>query len=518
MSQKLLLVDKNDNLVGFSDFESAHTDRGKRHRAFVTALFDSKGRILIQKRKHELFDGLWDLTAISHNLRIGGRNESYQEASDRAIKKEMGIMPVPVKKIGAFNYFVRDGRNCENEYCAILVGKYDGKIKPNIREVYSTKSVFFDDFIKDITLNPQKYTPWAKLAAAKIKETPLLGFGDELNKFLSEFNPYFNAYFDKKIRSVPKDLPLIKGFYKNLADFSLGGKNLRPFLVFLGYKIAGGKDISKILPICASIELIHSFLLIHDDIIDKSDSRRGKPTMHKRYEKKYGEHYGVSQAILLGDIANLEAMKLIEDSGFGKDTKKQTLTKVLNVLFETVYGEALDVEYSYKKVSLSKILQMTTLKTAKYTFAGPLSVGAKLAGFQKSKIDALAEFGVDVGTVFQIHDDILGIFGDEKKLGKSTLSDMREGKNTILIYKARELASKKDREILNKLWGKKDARISDLKKVSEIVKKSGVLFWCDKEKQRLAKKAKGYIKNITADLHYQGILEEVIDFVGSREN
>src|SRR3989344_7338685 len=106
MPQKLLLVDKNDNLVGFSDIESAHTGKGKRHRAFVTALSDSNGRVLLQRRKHKLFDGLWDLTAISHNLRIGGRNESYQEASDRAIKKDMAIMPVPVKKIGAFTYFV----------------------------------------------------------------------------------------------------------------------------------------------------------------------------------------------------------------------------------------------------------------------------------------------------------------------------------------------------------------------------------------------------------------------------
>src|SRR3990170_3842538 len=109
MSQKLLLVDKNDNLVGFSDFKSAHTGRGKRHRAFVTALFDSKGRILIQKRKHELFDGLWDLTAISHNLRIGGRNESYQEASDRAIFKELGIKHVEISNIGALNFFAKHG-------------------------------------------------------------------------------------------------------------------------------------------------------------------------------------------------------------------------------------------------------------------------------------------------------------------------------------------------------------------------------------------------------------------------
>jgi len=518
MSQKLLLVDKNDNLVGFSDFKSAHTGRGKRHRAFVTALFDSKGRILIQKRKHELFDGLWDLTAISHNLRIGGRNESYQEASDRAIKKEMGIMPVPVKKIGAFNYFVRDGRNCENEYCAILVGKYDGKIKPNINDVYRTKAVLFDDFIKDITQNPKNYTPWARLAAAKIKKNPFLGFGDELNKFLSEFNPHFTSYLRRKINSIPKNLSLIRGFYKSIADFSLGGKKLRPFLVFLGYKIAGGKDFSKILPICASIELIHSFLLIHDDIIDESDIRRGKATIHKRYEKYFDSYYGLSQAIIIGDIVCFEAIKLINESKLAKDIKKQVLAKALNILLETGYGEALDVEYSHKKVNLSKIIQMTTLKTAKYTFAGPLSIGAISAGTKKVMLSVLESFAINVGTVFQMQDDILGVFGDEKILGKSMLSDMKEGKNTILVYKTRELASRPDRRTLDRLWGNQKSQSRDLEKVRRIIEKSGALSWCEKEKQRLSEKAKGYIKNITADLYYQGILEEVVDFAGSREN
>src|SRR3990167_6070758 len=108
MSQRLLIVDKNNNLVGYSNIEEAHRGRGKRHRAFVTALFDSEDRVLLQKRKHKLFDGFWDLTAISHNLRINGRNESYQEASNRALKKEMGIPRVTVKKVGGFNYTAQD--------------------------------------------------------------------------------------------------------------------------------------------------------------------------------------------------------------------------------------------------------------------------------------------------------------------------------------------------------------------------------------------------------------------------
>ena len=517
-NQALFLVDKHDNPIGSASWIDCHFERGRLHKGFVTLLSDKDGSVYLQKRKHLIFDGLWDFTAVSHPIKNGKSVESLQEASNRAIFAEMGIGPTKVSNIGNFAYFAPDGQWCENEYCYILTGNYSGDFKPNKKLVYDAKKIPFDQFVKDIAENPKNYTPWARLAAAKINKNPLLGFSDELNKFLSEFNPYFRNYFAKKIRSVPKDLPLIEDFYKNLSDFSLGGKNLRPFLVFLGYKIAGGGDISKILPICASIELIHNFLLIHDDIIDDSDSRRGELTMHKRYEKKHGEHYGVSQAIILGDITNFEAIKLINDSDFGEDIKKKILAKMLDVLLETGYGEALDVEYSHKKVNLSKIMQMITLKTAKYTFAGPLAAGAMLAGSQKIQNDILSEFGINVGTIFQIQDDILGAFADEKKLGKSTLSDMREGKNIILIYKAKELVTKGDLVVLEKLWGLQSAKISDLKKVREIVKKCGALVWCEKEKRRLSKKAKGYIKNITADLHYQGILKEVVDFVGSRKN
>ena len=518
MPQKLLLVDKNDNLVGFSVIESAHTGKGKRHRAFVTTLFDSKGRILIQKRKHKLFDGLWDLTAVSHNLRTNGHNESYQEASDRALKREMGISKVPVRKIGGFNYFARDGKNCENEYCAILVGKYDGKVKPNINKVYGTKSVLFNDFIKDITQNPKNYTPWARLAAEKIKNAEVGIFKKELDDFLAVFEPYASNFFSSKIKSSAKYSPLITRFYKDLGDYSYGGKRLRGFLAWLGYRLGGGRDIKRIREISLALELLHSFLLIHDDIIDDSDIRRGKATIHKRYEKYFDNHYGVSQAIIIGDIACFEAIKLINESNLAKDIKKQVLAKALNILLETGYGEALDVEYSHKKVNLSKIMQMTTLKTAKYTFAGPLLIGAISAETNKIMLSALESFAMNVGTVFQMQDDILGVFGDEKILGKSMLSDMKEGKNTILIYKARELASRPDRRTLDRLWGNEKSQSRDLEKARRIIEKSGALSWCEQEKQRLAKKAKGYITNITADWYYRGILEEVIDFAGSREN
>ena len=170
MRPKLLLVDEKDKLKGYASYSDCHAGEGKRHRAFVTLLFDSENRVFLQKRRHKLFDGLWDFTAISHPLRINGKTESYQEASDRALKKEMGINQVQVRKIGAFNYFARDGESCENEYCAVLIGNFNGQIKANSSEVYDNKQVAYGEFISDVKNNPTTYTPWAVKAIKIVKK------------------------------------------------------------------------------------------------------------------------------------------------------------------------------------------------------------------------------------------------------------------------------------------------------------------------------------------------------------
>lgn len=163
--QTLLLVDEDDNFLGYEKRVVCHTGKGKRHRAFVTLLLDSQSNAILQKRRHKLFDNLWDLTAISHPLHVDGHDETWQEASDRALKKEMGIGGVKIKNIGSFNYFAKDGTNCENENCAVLIGSYDGAIKPNSDEVYETKKMAIWDFIKDADVNSSLYAPWAVLAA-----------------------------------------------------------------------------------------------------------------------------------------------------------------------------------------------------------------------------------------------------------------------------------------------------------------------------------------------------------------
>ncbi len=368
-----------------------------------------------------------------------------------------------------------------------------------------------------------------------------MDFERELQEFLSIFGPYAKRYFEDKRKAVSNYPKLIYQFYKDLADFTSGGKKLRGFLVYLSYKACIGdsskKGIEKILPVVLAVELVHSFLLIHDDIIDQSEIRRGKPTVHKKFEETIqpsfkvadaselwrrsatdGKHYGVSQAIIIGDIACFEAIKLIAEARIDDKSKIRCIEKLLQTLLETGYGEALDVEYSRMGADFEKIWQVTNLKTARYSFVGPLTLGAILAGAKKSKIEDLSQFGLTLGTAFQIQDDILGVFGKEKTLGKSTLSDLREGKNTILIYKASEMAGDKDKEILDRIWGKRQARFGDLAKVKRIIGDSGALEWAKAQNQKLARRAKGYINEITDEQKLRLVFGQMVDFVVKRES
>ncbi len=515
---KVILVDNWDKKLGYGSLEEAHTGKGKRHRAFVTLLFNDKDQVLLQKRKHRLFDGFWDLTAVSHPLQINGKAESYQLASDRALKKEMGIRHVGVNKVGAFNYFAKDGKYCENEYCAILTGQYGGKFKENAKEVYGTKWVRYYDFIQDVSKNPSLYTPWARETVKIFKRNKPSEFLVELETFSREFSRYAKQFFKRKQKLVKKYPALVSRFYREIEDFSSGGKAMRPFLVYLGYKIAGGNDVNRILPICLAVELIHSFLLIHDDIIDRSNTRRGEQTMHKRFEKGRDAHYGLSQAIVAGDMAFLEAVELINSVDFSEKLKSACLRVLTSVILETAYGEVLDVDYSGQRAGSSEVWQVAQLKTAQYSFVGPLKIGAILTGVGDKQFQVLEEYGLSCGMAFQLKDDTLGVFGDEKTLGKSTLSDMVDGKNTILFYKTRELAKGRDKHDLLRIWGNEKSGTSDLERVRAIIDRSGARDWSQSEMLRLIKQAKQSIGKITKDRKLQNILAQCADFVIGRES
>lgn len=170
MQPKVLLVDKEDKFLGYATWEVSHHGLGKHHRGFVVLISDDLGSVYLQKRRHKVFDGLWDFTAISHPYKKGKDEESIEEAAGRALRVEMGIKNVTLKNAGAFSYFAKDGQWCENEFCHIFTGNFDGLPKPNKKFVYDAKKVPFKKLVSDIEMNPKSYTPWAILGVQELRK------------------------------------------------------------------------------------------------------------------------------------------------------------------------------------------------------------------------------------------------------------------------------------------------------------------------------------------------------------
>ena len=173
MEQTLILVDNSDRILGYAPRSVCHTGKGKRHRAFVVALYNKKGELLLQLRKHDLFSKRWDLTGASHPLRLKTRSESYAEAAARCVKTEFGVRGVSFRKIGAFNYFAPQGKKCENEHCAVIVGRYDGKVKANYHVAYGFRWATFAETLTETRKKPQSFVIWARLGAKVIRNHTL---------------------------------------------------------------------------------------------------------------------------------------------------------------------------------------------------------------------------------------------------------------------------------------------------------------------------------------------------------
>lgn len=162
--QIILAVDEKGNFTGeYIPKSIGHTGDGKRHLAITVLLFNKKGEVLLQRRKHKIFDNIWDLTGATHPLHLeNGRDESLEEATFRCLLVEYGIKGIKLQNLGFFNYFAQYGKLCENEHCVILVGEYNGQVKLNPEVGYGYKWVRKQKFFEDIKKHPEKYTAWAK--------------------------------------------------------------------------------------------------------------------------------------------------------------------------------------------------------------------------------------------------------------------------------------------------------------------------------------------------------------------
>lgn len=173
--QILIVVDDKDKFLKYAPRKDCHTDNGIHHRAFTILILNKDKRILLQKRKHEIWDGYWDLTN-SHPLHLDDKDETYEEAAIKCLKREWGISVElsELKKIFVFNYFERYDGKCENEYCALIAVEYSGKLIPNKETCYEFEWVILKDLITNVKKNSKNYTPWLVKAVNKLTKHPFV--------------------------------------------------------------------------------------------------------------------------------------------------------------------------------------------------------------------------------------------------------------------------------------------------------------------------------------------------------
>src|SRR3989338_1698179 len=248
--------------------------------------------------------------------------------------------------------------------------------------------------------------------------------------------------------------------FESIKDFTLRkGKRIRPLLLILSYRGYSKKNpaaSSSLYNASTCMELLHNFMLIHDDIIDRSNLRRGKPTLHRLLRKAAKtndqEKLGYDLSIIAGDIVYALAIDAFLSIREAPQRKEQALKYFVKTAAFTAMGEFIDILQgveNIRKITEKDIFLNYTLKTARYTFECPLVIGAILAGAGRDDIRRLSRLGVFIGQAFQIQDDILGIFGSQKSIGKSILSDIAEFKKTLLVYRAyNQLGVKKRKNFL----------------------------------------------------------------------
>jgi len=328
-----------------------------------------------------------------------------------------------------------------------------------------------------------------------------------LVEFKGKIDPYLERYFQKKIQEAGKIDVIAEETLHLIKDYTMaGGKRIRPAFLYFGYLAAGGKDKRKAMEISIAVELLHSFLLIHDDIIDRDPSRHGVETIHERFKnigKKYdlGEdhmHFGNSMAMMAGDMTAAMACEVIFNSKFPAENIIKALDKLQKIVFVTVPGEMMDVMMQYAgEATEEAVLKMHECKTARYTFEGPLHLGGILAGGDVKLLKHFSDYALPLGKAFQLQDDILGIFGEEKKIGKPVGSDIIEGKQTVLVIKALELGDARQKAIIKKYLKKIDLDKEELESFRQVIRETGSLEYSQKlaaEFVQSALKALGKIK------------------------
>jgi geranylgeranyl diphosphate synthase, type I len=267
-------------------------------------------------------------------------------------------------------------------------------------------------------------------------------------------------------------------------ELLMGGKRLRPAFGYWGWRGAGMPDDDRMVTAAASLELFQACALIHDDVMDRSDTRRGRPAAHKRFGALHGasgwrgdgDSFGVGAAILLGDLCLGWTDEMFFGCGMEPDRLLRARPVFDEMRTELMGGQYLDLlEQAAGGGSVSRARRVIQFKSARYSVLRPMQLGAALAGADRSLLAAYEAYGAPLGEAFQLRDDVLGVFGDPAQTGKPAGDDLREGKRTVLVALATERGTRSQGRLLERNLGNPALDPAGVQRLREVIVATGAL-------------------------------------------
>jgi isopentenyl-diphosphate delta-isomerase type 1 len=525
--EEVVLLDAFGRPSGTLRKSAVHHARTPLHLAFSCHVVAPDGRVLLTRRAatKRTWPSTWSNACCGHPQ----PGETLRQAVARRLRDELGLSP---RRLGLaipdFAYrAAMDGGTVEHELCPVVVAVVDGDAVPDPSEVDGVEWTTWEALRRRVDERPETLSPWAVTQVAQLSALapsplswldahlgpgtaamgevgldrpaavgalPLPGTfpagaasGDPVAAVRAAVDRIIGEFLDEREAEVAGMHPAateVSGEVRRLV--AAGGKRLRPAFAYWGHRATGAEHDDGVLVAAAALELLHTFALIHDDVMDRSVRRRGRPTAHvalagrHRRDRLDGDDgwFGTSGAVLAGDLAFLWSGELLASTPLAGDGVEQARRVFALLCTEVIGGQYLDLRLTHGADGAEDLArQVALLKSARYTVTRPLQLGAALAGRgDDPALDAaLGRYGDAVGLAFQLRDDVLGLFGDPELTGKSCVDDLREGKHTLLVVRALRLAAAGDRRFLAGALGDPDLDESATARCRRIVADSGAL-------------------------------------------
>jgi len=487
MAEAVIQVSENDQVIGPISKLDSHSGAGEYHRAFSVLLFNSNNELLLQRRSMDkvTFPGVWANSCCSHPLHSEEELDEtnamgVKRAAVRKLEQELGISPDSIS-IDDFVFMTKmryssrmNQEWIERELDHILVIQADVDVNTNTNEVSEVMWVNRDQLemmLLEERAAEEAVAPWFRCIAARVMNPnwwAAIGnvaeleamSDDEIHDMGDVSHMLPNAIGADLITSIREVKPLVEqriesslraSRHPRLADAMMhliegGGKRMRATLPWLVAKAVGDTH-SGLLDIGAAIETVHNFTLVHDDIMDDDEVRRGRNAVHIEYD--------MPTAINAGDAMLAIAFeRLVQAENLDPHDVAPLVNRIAWMVRRVSEGQQLDIEFEDRlNVSEEDYLEMIEGKTA-VMFLTCAEIGARVSGADDEVIQLMAQWGLAVGLCFQLMDDLIDVLSDSATLGKPAGSDVAQGKRTLMVIHALQQPDSEAKEILLKVLGK----------------------------------------------------------------